>query len=73
MTNGTDMTDEHRVVTTNVSEHVERAERAIKAFRKEGVTRKGVLLRPLSQAASLKVAREELGKAIKAIEQTSWT
>lgn len=67
------MTDECRMATAIVSAHVERAERAIKAFRKEGVTRKGVLLRPLSQAASLKVACEELGKAIVAIEQTSWT
>ena len=67
------MTDEYGAVTGIVSEHVERAERAIKAFRKEGVTRKGVLLQPLSQAASLKVARDELGKAIAAIEQTGWT
>jgi hypothetical protein len=66
------MTDEYRTVTAIVSEHVERAERAIKAFRKEGITRKGVLFQPLSQAASLTLAREELGKAIVAIESTNW-
>ena len=55
-----------------VSGHVERAEKAIKAFRKEGVDRRGVLLHPLAQAASLKVAREELGSAITMIERTKW-
>jgi hypothetical protein len=34
--------------------------------------RKGVLMDPLSQAASLKVAREELGRAIAIVERTTW-
>jgi hypothetical protein len=66
------MADEHKKATGNVSGHVERAEKAIKAFRKEGVDRKGVLLHPLSQVASLQAAREELGKAIAIIERTEW-
>ncbi len=66
------MADEHKTATAIVSGHVERAEKAIRAFRKEGVDRKGVLLRPLSQAASLKVARHELGRAIAMIERTEW-
>ena len=53
------MADEHKNATANACGHVERAEKEIKAFRKEGVDRKGVLLHPLAQAASLKIAREE--------------
>ena len=59
-TYGTNMTDEHRAATAIVTEHVARAERAIKAFRKQGTTRKGVLVQPLSQAASLKVTPEQM-------------
>ena len=66
------MAGEHKTTTANVSGHVERAEKAIKAFRKEGVDRRGVLLRPPSQAALLQAAWEELGKAIAIIERTEW-
>lgn len=66
------MGDEHQEATAHVSGYVERAEKAIKAYRKEGINRNGVLLHPLSQAASLKVAREELGKAVAIIESTEW-
>ena len=66
------MADKHKTATANASGHVERAEKAIKGFRKEGVDRKGVLLRPLSQAALLQAAWEELGKAIAIIKQTEW-
>ena len=66
------MADEQKTATGNVVGHVERAERTIKAFRKGGVDRKGMLLHPLSQLASLQAAREELGKAIAIIERTEW-
>ena len=67
------MADENKKASAIVSGHVERAEKAIKAFRQEGIDRKGVLLHPLSQAASLKAARKELGEAIAAIERTKWS
>jgi hypothetical protein len=46
------MAEEHKKATAKVCGHVERAEKAIKIFRKEGIDREGVLLYPPSQPAS---------------------
>jgi hypothetical protein len=51
-------------VTRLVMEHVERADDAVKNFRENGVDAQGVLTHPQFQAAALKVAREELQRAI---------
>jgi hypothetical protein len=59
-------------VTSVVLEHVERAGDAIKTFHTDGVTPEGVLAHPQFQAAALKVARQELQKAIALIERTRW-
>lgn len=59
-------------VTRLVLEHVERADDAVKNFRENGVNAEGVLAHPSFQAAALKVAREELQKAIALIERTKW-
>jgi hypothetical protein len=59
-------------VTRLVFEHVERADDAVKNFRDNGVSAEGVLIHPQFQAAGLKVAREELRKAIALIERTKW-
>ena len=53
-------------------EHVKRADDAVKNFRANGVSGEGVLTHPSFQAAALKVAREELQKAIALIERTKW-
>ena len=59
-------------VTRLVFEHVERADDAVKNFRDNGVSAEGVLTHPSFQAAALKVAREELQRAIALIERTKW-
>jgi hypothetical protein len=55
-----------------VLEHVERARDAIKTFHTDGVTTHAVLAHPQFQAAALKVAREELLRAITLIERARW-
>ena len=59
-------------VTSAVLEHVERAGDAIKTFHTDGVNPQSVLAHPQFQAAALKVAREELAKAIALIERAKW-
>ena len=59
-------------VTRLVVEHVERADDAVKNFRDNGVSSEGVLTHPSLQSAALKVAREELQKAIAIIEPAKW-
>jgi hypothetical protein len=59
-------------VTSLVLEHVERAIDAVGNFRDNGVNAEGALTHPQFQAAALKVAREELLKAISLIERTKW-
>ena len=66
------MVDKHAKATIQVLTHVDRAHDAISEFRSDGINADGVLMRPLFQAASLKVAREELSKAIAIIERTKW-
>jgi hypothetical protein len=46
--------------------------KAFKAFRKEGVDHKGVLLRPLSWWHRFRPHVKKLGKAIAIIERTEW-
>jgi hypothetical protein len=57
---------------SKATDQVDRAHDAISEFRRDGINADGVLLRPHFQAASLKVAREELSKAIAIIERTKW-
>lgn len=64
--------DKRAKVTSLVLEHVERADDAVKNFRNDGVSALGVLTHPPLQAAALKVAREELRKAVALIERTKW-
>ncbi|HEU0060065.1 MAG TPA: hypothetical protein VFR19_09335 [Hyphomicrobiaceae bacterium] len=59
-------------VTRLVLEHVARADDAVGNFRDSGVSAEGLLMHPPLQAAALKVAREELQKAIALIEKTKW-
>ena len=59
-------------VTRLVFEHVARADDAVRNFRDNGVSAEGLLRHPPLQAAALKVAREELQKAIALIERTKW-
>ena len=58
--------------TRQVLEHVQRARAALDDFRGDGISAEGELTRPLFQNAPLKVAREELAKAIAIIDRTTW-
>jgi hypothetical protein len=66
------MSDKQSKATDQAREHVDRAQDAIRDFWRDGISADGVLMRPHFQAASLKVAREELSKAIAIIERTKW-
>jgi hypothetical protein len=66
------MSDKHSKATDLVRGHVDSAQDAIREFWRDGINGDGVLMRPVFQAASLKVAREELSKAIAIIERTKW-
>ena len=50
------MADKHAKATVQVLAHVDRAHDVISEFRSDGINPEGVLMRPLFQAASLKVA-----------------
>ena len=63
------MNEKQSKATDQVREHVDRALDAISEFRLDGINAEVVLVRELFQAVSLKVAREELSKAIAIIER----
>jgi hypothetical protein len=65
--------DKREKATHQVLEHVARARAALDQFAEDGVNAEGVMVRPHFQAAALKVAREELGKAIAIIDRTRWS
>ena len=66
------MADKHAKATAQVLAHVDRAHDVISEFHTDAISAEGVLMRRLFQAASLKVAREELSKAIAIIDRTKW-
>ena len=53
--------------------HVERAKDSPKNIRIDNVSADGVFIHPQQQLVSLKVAREEITKAIDIVERTRWT
>ena len=63
------MNEKQSKATDQVREHVDRALDVISEFRRDGINAEVVLVRQLFQAVSLKVAREELSKAIAIIER----
>ena len=66
------MTDKLKKASGLVLEHIKRARDALDNFDTDGETPDGVLKHPPMQTAALKVAREELRKAIALIERTQW-
>ena len=60
------------MATSKVFAHVERARGALEDFRTDAINTEAVLARPPFQLAELKIAREELEKAIAIIERTRW-
>ena len=65
--------DSHVQATTQVLAHVERAKDSLKNIHGDNLSSDIVFMHPQMQLVSLKVAREELNKAIALMEQTRWT
>jgi hypothetical protein len=59
--------------TANVLAHVERAKDSLKNIRGDNLSSDLVFMHPQMQLVSLKVAREELNKAIALMETARWT
>ena len=53
--------------------HVERAKVSLKGVHADNLSTDGVFFNPPMTLTSLKIAREELNKAIAVMEQTKWT
>ena len=64
------MTDKLKTATRTVAQHVARARATLDTF--EVDQQSGVLPRLTIQAAAIKMAAEELRKAIALIERTKW-
>ena len=65
--------DSHVQATTQVLAHVERAKDSLKNIHGDNLSSDGVFMHPPMQLVALKVAREELNKAIALMERTRWT
>jgi hypothetical protein len=59
--------------TANVLAHVERAKDSLKNIHGDNLSSDLVFMHPQMQLVSLKVAREELNKAIALMETARWT
>jgi hypothetical protein len=66
------MRDKREKATKQVLEHVARARQTLEDLHSDGINAEGVMMRPHFQNAALKVAREELAKAIAVMERTKW-
>lgn len=58
--------------TSEVLTHVERARFALKSFGVDRVSSAGEFIHPQFQTTTLKVARDEMQKAIEIMEKTKW-
>ena len=56
----------------DASDHLQRARRALDDAHRDGLNADDVLRNPHVQASHLRVAREEINKALAIIEQTRW-
>jgi hypothetical protein len=56
----------------DASDHLQRALIALDVAHRDGLNADGVLRNPHVQASRLKVAREEINKALAIIERTRW-
>jgi hypothetical protein len=63
----------HVKATTQVLAYVERAKDALRNIHGDNLSSDGVFMHPQMQIVSLKVAREELNKAIALMERARWT
>jgi hypothetical protein len=66
------MVDKKATASQHVLQHVGRAETALANFHRDGTRSDGVLRNPKYQLTALKLAREELSKAISILEADRW-
>ena len=66
------MIDNQEKATSRVLEHIGQVREALKVSRDDGFNAEGVFLHPRFQTVTLKVARDELEKAIKIVERMEW-
>jgi hypothetical protein len=66
------MTASKPIESQNVLDHVKHAEIALANFHREGTRSDGVLRNPRVQTVALKVAMEELRKAVAILEHARW-
>jgi hypothetical protein len=66
------MTEKLSTATGQVFTHVKRAVSALDRFAGEGTTRDGVPRSHNAQRASLKIAAEEIRKALAVLDRTKW-
>jgi hypothetical protein len=66
------MTDKKGTASDKILEHVKRARQSLDNIDRDGTTVGGVLRNPPVQGAALKVAAEELKKAIAIMKRTKW-
>jgi hypothetical protein len=61
-----------QAASKDARDHMERARIGLDSAHREGLNAAEVLRNPQVQASHLKVAREEINKALAIIEQTRW-
>jgi hypothetical protein len=66
------MTEKRSAATDQVFRHVDRALEALQRFANQGTTNDGVLRSSTVQGTALKIAAEEIRKAIAVFERTKW-
>ena len=59
-------------VTTATRAHISNVLLALEEFRLLGINSHGILMNPSAQLSDLRVAHEELGKAITIMQSTDW-
>ena len=66
------MTEKRSAATNQDLRHVQRAREALDRLDPDGTNTRGVLNNPTVQGAALKIAAEEIRKAIAVFERTKW-
>jgi hypothetical protein len=66
------MTEKRSAATDDILRHVTRAREALDRLDPDGTNTRGVLNNPTVQGAALKVAADEIRKAIAVFERTRW-
>jgi hypothetical protein len=66
------MTEKRSAATSQVLRHVTRAREALDRLDQDSTTSEGVFRSPIVQGAALKIAAEEIRKALAVFEKTKW-